>query len=37
MRNQNPTKSAEEWKGDYLSGNGDVGGEGGRFEEVGSP
>ena len=37
MRSQSTTKSAEEWKGDYLSSNGGVGGDGGRFEEVGSP
>ncbi len=35
MRNQGTAKSAEEWKGDYLSSNG--GGDGGRFEDVGSP
>ena len=46
MRNQNPNsnKSAEEWKGDYLSGNsgggdnvGSRGEDGDRFVEVGSP
>ena len=36
MRNQSSAKSAEEWKGDYLGGNGG-GADGGRFEEVGSP
>ena len=44
-QNQNSNKSAEEWKGDYLSGNDGVGGGGGnkgeeqgdRFVEVGSP
>ena len=42
MRNQSTKKSAEEWKGDYLSGSGNGGvtggdGDAGRFEEVGSP
>ena len=38
MRNQSTKKSAEEWKGDYLSSNGGGNsGDTGRFEEVGSP